>query len=186
MIEYAAAALAVLYLLLAIRQWRSCWVAAFTSSCLYVVVLFRAHLYMESLLNVFYAAMALYGYRSWRSVAGEASAVRVHRWPLRLHLLALAAVLALAVLNSLLLRAFTAAAFPFVDPFVTWSSVFATFLVARKVFENWHWWLVIDTLTLCLSWSRGLHTTALLFALYLGMIGFGMRAWRRDLGPLHA
>ena len=50
-IEIIAAALAVAYLLLAIRQSIHCWVAAFVSSCLYVWVLGGAHLYMESALN---------------------------------------------------------------------------------------------------------------------------------------
>ena len=38
-IEIMAAALAVVYLVLAIRQQLACWVAAFVSSCLYVWVL---------------------------------------------------------------------------------------------------------------------------------------------------
>ncbi len=59
-IEIIAAVLAVVYLLLAIRQSISCWAAAFVSSCLYVWVLFGARLYMESVLNAFYAAMAVY------------------------------------------------------------------------------------------------------------------------------
>ena len=185
-IEYVAAALAVLYLLLAIKQWRSCWVAAFVSSCLYVLVLFRAQLYMESLLNGFYAAMAIYGFWCWRPGGAEAQASKVHRWPFGWHLTGLLGVLILAGLNSWFLRRYTAAAWPFVDSFVTWSSVFATFLVARKVFENWHWWLVIDSLTMFLSYTRGLYTTALLFALYLAMIIVGMREWRRDLRPAHA
>ncbi len=62
-IEIVAAALAVAYLLLAIRQHIGCWAAAFLSSCLYVWVMFGARLYMGSVLNGFYAAMAVYGYR---------------------------------------------------------------------------------------------------------------------------
>ena len=185
-VEYVAAALAVLYLLLAIKQWRGCWVAAFVSSCLYILVLFRAGLYMESLLNGFYAAMAIYGFWYWRAGGAEAPGSKVHRWPLRWHVTGLLGALVLAGLNSWLLRRYTAAAWPFVDSLVTWSSVFATFLVARKVFENWHWWLVIDALTMFLSYTRGLYTTALLFALYLAMIFVGMREWRRDLEPAHA
>jgi nicotinamide mononucleotide transporter len=64
---------------------------------------------------------------------------------------------------------------------VTWSSVFATFLVARKVYENWYWWLVIDSVSLCLSFTRGLYLTMLLFGLYLVLIVIGMRQWRRTL-----
>jgi hypothetical protein len=65
--------------------------------------------------------------------------------------------------------------------------LFATFLVARKVYENWHWWLVIDSVSLCLSFTRHLYLTTLLFALYLILIVIGMRQWRGTLGaPAHA
>jgi nicotinamide mononucleotide transporter len=185
-IEIVAAALAVLYLLLAIKQWRSCWIAAFVSSILYVLVMFQARLYMESLLNGFYAAMAIYGYWCWGAAATGGQGTRVHRWPLRSHALGLLGVLMLATLTWWFLSRYTPAAWPFVDSLVTWSSVFATFLVARKVFENWHWWLLIDALAMFVYYRRGLYTTALLFALYLAMIIFGMREWRRDLEPAHA
>ena len=59
--ELAAALLALAYLVLAIRQHIACWLAACLSSLLYVLVLFDARLYMESALNLFYAAMAVYG-----------------------------------------------------------------------------------------------------------------------------
>jgi nicotinamide mononucleotide transporter len=85
------------------------------------------------------------------------------------------------------LRRFTPAAWPFADSMVTWASVFATFLVARKVYENWHWWLIIDSASLCLYFTRRLYLTMLLFALYLVLIAIGMREWRRSLPPaVHA
>jgi len=179
-VELIAAALAVAYLLLAIRQRIECWAAAFVSSCLYVWVLFTARLYMESLLNAFYAAMAVYGFWQWRR-GSEGTALAVSRWPLLRQAAGAWGVLALSVLSWYFLRRFTPAAWPFVDSMVTWSSVFATFLVARKVYENWHWWLVIDSVSLCLYFTRHLYLTTLLFALYLMLIVIGMRQWRRTL-----
>ena len=179
-VEIIAAALAVAYLLLAIRQRIECWAAAFVSSCLYVWVLFTARLYMESLLNAFYAAMAVYGFWQWRQ-GSEGTALAVSRWPLLRQAAGAWGVLALSVLSWYFLRRFTPAAWPFVDSMVTWSSVFATFLVARKVYENWHWWLVIDSVSLCLYFTRHLYLTTLLFALYLMLIVIGMRQWRRTL-----
>jgi nicotinamide mononucleotide transporter len=179
-VEILAAVLAVLYLLLAIRQRLSCWVAAFVSSCLYVWVLFGARLYMESALNAFYAAMAAYGYWQWSRGAGG-RARSVSRWNFSHHAWGLLLVIGLSVVSSYLLRRFTPAAWPFMDSMVTWASVLATFLVARKVYENWHWWLVIDSVSLCLYFARGLYLTMLLFSLYLVMICVGMREWRRSL-----
>jgi nicotinamide mononucleotide transporter len=178
-IEIIAAALAVVYLPLAIGQRQACWLAAFVSSCLYVCVFFGAHLYMESALNGFYAAMAIYGFWQWRR--GARGGLAVCSWPLARHLLGFLGVVALSAASSHLLRRYTPAAWPFLDSLVTWSSVFATFLVARKVYENWHWWLVIDSVSLCLDYSRRLYLTMLLFALYLVLIVVGMRQWRRTL-----
>jgi nicotinamide mononucleotide transporter len=179
-VEIIAAALAVVYLVLAIRQQISCWVAAFVSSCLYVWVFFGARLYMESALNAFYAAMAVYGFWQWQQGRGGA-ALAVCRWPVARHAAGVLGVIALSVFSYYFLRRFTPAAWPFVDSMVTWSSVFATFLVARKVYENWHWWLVIDSVSLCLYFTRHLYLTMLLFGSYLVLIVIGMRQWRRTL-----
>jgi nicotinamide mononucleotide transporter len=180
--EVIAAVLAVAYLLLAIQQRLECWVAAFLSSCLYVWVLFGARLYMESVLNAFYAAMAVYGFWQWQQGRGG-SALAVCRWPMLRHVAGLLGVIGLSTVSSYFLRRFTPAAWPFMDSMVTWSSVFATFLVARKVYENWYWWLVIDSVSLCLYFTRRLYLTMLLFGLYLVLIVIGMRQWRRTLSP---
>jgi nicotinamide mononucleotide transporter len=183
-IEILAALLAVAYLLFAIRQLQSCWVAAFVSSGLYVWVFFAAHLYMDSLLQVFYAAMAAYGFIQWRR-GQDGSMLAVSRWPASRHGVALVAILLLSLGTSFLLRKYTPAAWPFLDSMVTWASVYTTYLVTRKVYENWYWWLVIDTVSLCLYFTRGLYITVILFVLYLVLIVVGMRAWRRTM-PAHA
>ena len=128
-IELIAAGLAIAYLVLAISQRISCWSANFVSSCLYVWVFFEAHLYMDSALNVFYAAMAGYGFWQWRTVDTD-GAHHVRRWSLSRNALAAAGILALSGVNWYFLSRYTPAAFPFVDSMVSWAAVFATFLVA--------------------------------------------------------
>jgi nicotinamide mononucleotide transporter len=181
-LEIVAATLALLYVVLAIRQQVACWLAAFVSSCLYVAVLFNARLYMESALNVFYAAMAIYGYWRWRGGRRQRP-LTVKRWPLSHHLLALMAVVAASMVSSNLLRGHTAAAWPFADSMVTWASVFATYLVAIKVYENWHWWFVIDASAALLYVTRHLYVTTLLFVLYLVLIVIGAHEWKKVLVP---
>src|SRR6202040_3946062 len=105
-IELTASVLAVAYLLLAIRQRLSCWLAAFVSSCLYVWVLFTARLYMESVLNAFYAAMAVYGFWQWQQ-GGGGGALAVGRWPIARHAAGAIGVIALSVVSSYYLRRFT-------------------------------------------------------------------------------
>ena len=184
-IELLAAALALAYVPLAIGQRLSCWLASFVSSVLYVWVFFSARLYMESVLNAFFAAMAVYGFWQWRQGTGG-GALLVTRWPLPRHALALLGIIAAAAVNAFFLARFTPAANPFIDSMLTWSSVFTTFLVARKVYENWHWWLVIDSVSLCLYFTRHLYLTMLLYGVYVTLCVIGMREWRRSLSAYAA
>jgi nicotinamide mononucleotide transporter len=64
-LEITAVILALVYLLLALRQNRLCWIAAFISALIYWVIFAEIKLYMEAGLQVVYAAMAIVGWVSW-------------------------------------------------------------------------------------------------------------------------
>ena len=64
--ELAAVILAVAYLALVIRENIWCWYAAFVSTAIFLVIFWQVQLYMESGLQVFYLAMAVYGWWQWR------------------------------------------------------------------------------------------------------------------------
>jgi nicotinamide mononucleotide transporter len=175
--EVAAVLLAVIYLVLVIREHPACWPAAILSSLIYVALLGEQQLYMEAALQVFYVAMAVYGWRAWRPAA-EGGALVVHVWPWRWHAGALLLVGLLSLVSGWLLETNTAAALPYLDSAITWSSLLATWMVARKVLENWLYWFVIDSLSLAVFLNRGLYLTAALFGLYLVLIVIGYRRWR--------
>ncbi len=179
--EAAAVALAIAYLVLAIRQNLLCWPAAIVSAAIYSVLMYRAGLYMESALQLFYIAMAAYGWVHWARGGPRAGRLAVTSWPLVYHLPPLLLILLLSLGSGTLLATWTAAAFPYVDSFTTWAAIVTTWMVARKVLQNWHYWFVIDSVSAYLYLQRGLLLTAVLFAGYLVLIAIGYRAWRRDL-----
>ena len=179
-LEVVAVAAAILYLLLAIRQNIWCWLFAAISTSIYVWLFVDAKLYMESALNLFYLAMAGYGWYTWTS-GRSGKELPVCVWPISTHALAILCIGGLAALNGWLLSSFTDAAFPYIDSATTWFAIWATFLVARKVLENWWYWLAIDIVSVFIYWSRGLELTSLLFVVYVIMIPFGLVAWTRSL-----
>src|SRR4029453_8649838 len=135
-------------------------------------------------LQLFYIAMAGYGWYSWRGGLVEAQAARpVTRRGGAWHLCAIAAIaLFSAVTGRLTGSAEAAGAVPYVDALVAWGSVFTTWLVARKVLENWLYWIALDLCAAGLYWSQGLHATAVLFLLYSAIAVQGYRSWRSSLG----
>ena len=176
-IEGVAVALALAYVVLAIRESRSCWLAAATSATLYAWIFFGANLYMEAALQLFYIAMAAVGWLSWGREGSE-NQLPIQKWPLRNHVVVIATSLGLAGVSGFFLSRYTDAALPFFDSLTTIGALFTTWMVARKVLENWLYWVVIDLISIYLYLSRDLDMTAGLFAGYIVLALAGYFAWK--------
>ena len=176
--EIIGVVLAICYLLLAVRQIIWCWLAWILSSCLYLYVMFNAGLYMEAALQIFYVVMGFYGWMQW-SKGGTEDHLVVRRWGFGSHLFAVAVILILTLLSGEVLSNYTAAAMPFMDALTTWGAIVTTYMVAKKLIENWIYWFVIDSISIYLFISRELYFTAVLFFVYLFIIIFGYRSWKQ-------
>jgi nicotinamide mononucleotide transporter len=69
---------------------------------------------------------------------------------------------------------------PYLDAFTTIFSLMATFMVAKKVLENWIYWIIIDAFSVYLFASRGLYMTSVLFILYTLIAIFGYFSWKKQ------
>jgi nicotinamide mononucleotide transporter len=185
LIELVAVVFAIAYLVLAIRQNVWCWPAAIVSVVLSFVLFWDARLLMEAVLQVFYLGMGVYGWQQWLRGSSGDEGVRVHWWPMRLHLAAVAVIAVLTVGCGRLL-ADTDAALPYLDSFTTAAAIVTTWMVARKVIENWIYWFVIDSVSIYLYIDRGLVLYAGLFVAYLVLVVIGFRAWLADGRRGHA
>jgi len=179
-LEITADLLAIAYLLLAIRQNIWCWFCAATSTAIFVYLFMDAKIYMESLLNVFYFGMAFYGWYVWYYGSAGDAELRVSVWSLSVHTRALLAIAAISLISGYLLERFTDEAFPYIDSMTTWGAFWATFLVARKVLENWWYWLVIDAVLVFMFWARDLQLTSLLYVVYVVLVPIGLVNWTRS------
>jgi nicotinamide mononucleotide transporter len=179
-LEAVAVVLAVAYLVLAVRESIWCWPCAFGSTAIYVWLFHDVALISESLLNAFYLVMAIYGYYQWRHGGqrhhGLTISVRPWQWHLRLILVTGACV---PPLGWFMATSF-GAALPYLDAFTTCFAVVTTWMVARKILENWIYWFVIDSVSIYLYLQKGLHLTAALFVVYLVLIVIGYRRWLRE------
>ena len=178
--EIVAAILAIAYLILAMLQDIRCWVAWIISSLMYFFVMYSANLYMEALLQIFYIFIGLYGLYQWRFKANVKDALKITTWSVKNHLIVISALVFLTSLSGYILTIYTAAASPFIDAFTTWGAIAASYLVAKKILENWFYWFVIDFVSVFLFISRELYPTALLFIVYLVLVVFGYSAWRKS------
>jgi nicotinamide mononucleotide transporter len=175
--EALAVLLALAYLVLVIRQNVLAWPAALASAGIYLVLMFQAKLYLQSFLQVFYAALAIYGWWHWQRDGGE-DGLPVRRWGWRRHATALVVIAVSGTLVGWVAAQTSDAAFPYLDAWVACGAVVTTAMVARKILENWHYWFVIDVASIHLYASQGLWLTVGLFGVYLVLVVIGYRQWR--------
>jgi len=180
LLELVAVVFAVAYLVLAVKENSLCWYAAGISTLIFLFIFWDVKLYMESGLQIYYLAMAFYGWYQWRGAQTETVSLRVSKWRAKQHVVALALIATLTFVSGSLLNSGTDANLPYLDSFTTWASVVTTFMVARKILENWFYWLVIDSVSIYLYLDRELYFTSLLFAIYVVIIFFGWFAWNRS------
>ena len=133
---------------------------------------------MEAFLQIFYILMALYGWSQWQVKETE---LLVTNWNLSNHLKSLMLIFVLTIISGYPLAKYTNASLPYFDAFTTWGAVVATYMVAKKLLENWIYWFVIDFVSVFLFISRELYITAFLFTGYLIIIVFGYLAWKRSM-----
>ena len=177
-LEWVSVAFGIAYIVLATRENIWCWPAALIGTATAIILFWDVSLLMESALNVYYLVMALYGWYQWRYGSKDHSTLAIQRWQTHQHLIAIAVILVLSVVSGFGLEKFTTADYPFIDSFTTWAAVFTTWMVARKVLENWLYWIVIDAVSVWLFWQKELYLYALLFIAYTIIAVFGYREWR--------
>ena len=179
-LETLAVALGIAYLVLAMRENSICWYCAFLSTALYVWIFGDVSLYMESALNVYYMGMAIYGWQQWQHGGVHGEGLDIVRWTTTQHGFAVIGIILAALVSGYFLTVSTDAKLPYLDSFTTLGSILTTVMVARKVLENWLYWIVIDAASMYLYYEKGYYPTLALFIFYTIMAAWGFKTWYEE------
>lgn len=177
LLEWGAVIFNLLYVVLAVYRNRGCWLAGGAGVSLSFVVYVQAGLFSDATLQVFYLALAVYGWWTWRKALPGAQYFL--RMPPRQHLwIILAGLLGGALLGGFW-RHF-GATLPFADGLTTSFSMLATGLTARRYLEHWLYWIAIDLACIGIYLTRELYPFALLFFLYTVFALWGHFRWQAE------
>jgi len=181
LLELASFVLAVATVLLNIRRNHWAWLFAIVSSAAYGIVFFRSRLYGDAGLQGVFILASMWGWYEWLRADSAATekGLAVSRLSPRGWAWSLAGwALGYALLSNFL-GVYTDTDVPRIDAFLTAGSLLGTALTAKKKIENWHTWIVVDVLYVGLYVYKGLHLTAVLYAVFVVLAVVGLRAWQR-------
>jgi nicotinamide mononucleotide transporter len=176
-LELTGFVLSLATVLLNIRRNHWAWLFAIVSSGIYGIVFFEARLYGDAGLQGVFIAASIWGWYQWLHGAAGAplpvTALDRAGWTGSLLAWALG-----FVLLAVFLHTYTDTDVPRMDGFLTAGSLLGQVLTARKKVESWHTWIVVDVLYVGLYVYKGLHLTAVLYAVFVVLAVLGLRAWQ--------
>ena len=179
-LELVAVAFGLANLALLIR--RSVWNYPFgiVMVSLYAIIFFDAKLYSETALQGFFFVIQVYGWMRWRELQQETGEIKVNWSPMPMAVIWLAGTLAFAASLGFAMDRYTDAAAPYPDAFIAAASVSAQVLLVLRRIESWVYWIVIDCLAIWLFYTRELHATSALYAVFLIMATMGLIQWMQS------
>jgi nicotinamide mononucleotide transporter len=204
-IEIFGAVTGILYVFLEIRQTIWLWPVGIITSAVYIWVFFTGKLYADMSLQGYYLAISIVGWYWWARGSGvpsEAPAkdgrraqgseaggtmeqmkdgLQVTRLKLRTGIILMFIFVLLFSGMWLVLTRLTDSPVPVRDSFITSLSIIATWMLARKIYEHWYLWIVVNTTASILFLTRGLYPTVILYLIY-GIMSFsGLIEWRKTI-----
>jgi nicotinamide mononucleotide transporter len=184
-VEWIAAILSVVSVYLSARENIWSWPTAIVSVAMYAFVFFRAGLYSDAGLQVFFFAISVYGWYEW--LHGGENRTRLHVSRATPRVWAVSAVVGVAfwIMLGFLTSKLQGVSLPFLDSALTTVSIIAQIMMTRKILENWILWIIADIVYVPMYVFKGLYPTAGLYAVFLVLAIMGLVQWRRSYEREH-
>ncbi|MDY0097708.1 MAG: nicotinamide riboside transporter PnuC [Bacteroidales bacterium] len=199
-IEIFGAAAGIIYVFLEIRQNILLWPVGIVTSAVYIYVFFTGKIYADMSLQGYYLVISFVGWYWWISgtslqrsqstqehqdrrveedVKMEKGGLRVTRINFRTGIILAFVFFLLLSIMWLVLSRLTDSPIPLWDSIITSLSIVATWMLARKIYEHWFLWIVVNILSAGLFLTRGLFPTMILYLVYFIMSFVGLAEWKR-------
>jgi nicotinamide mononucleotide transporter len=187
-VEIFGAVTGIIYVFLEIKQNIWLWPVGIATSATYIFVFRDNGFYADMLLQVYYLVISLYGWWAWwRGTPDnktEKEELRIKRLNLKTSLWAALSFILIFALMWYSLDKWTNSPVPLWDAMITSLSVVATWMLTRKILEQWHVWILANAIAVIIYICKGMYPTAVLFVVYFLMAIEGLREWKRDFANL--
>jgi len=153
------------------------------STSIYAYLLWRWSLLGDSMINVYYFIMSIYGWYHWTRKKGN-----IDEFPIS-SMIVKEKVISLIIF--LLTVVFVVIIYIYFNKFTTWYSYLDTFLtaiffvgmwlMAKRKIENWIFWIVGDLLSIPLYFAKGYTFTSFQYIVFTIIAIYGYIEWKKIL-----
>jgi len=188
-IELSGVITALIYLYFSIRQKIWLWPFGILTSSFYILVFFKSRLYADMGLQIYYLVISFYGWYYWlfrgREKGKNSLNISITSsklvWKLSFSTFVMYWILVAALKQIPHWLGIPASSLIYWDAFTTSASIVATWMLARKILEQWLIWILVDAISMGLYIYKGLFLTAALFLVYSMLAVLGYLKWKKAM-----
>ncbi len=176
-IEWIALISSVIYVILAAKENVWCWPFGIVGVIASLYLFVQGKLFLDAGLQIYYLFMSFYGWWSWgktMKVTKLEISTRKPLWHLSVICLGFAAAYPLGLLSQ-----YFGGALPFIDALTTTFALIATYMVAKKILENWLYWIIIDIVCIWVYWQKDFQLLSVLYLVFAIVAIFGWLEWKK-------
>jgi len=163
---------------LTIKKSRFCFPVGIIGVALYVIYYFQIKLYADTLLQVFYIGLLVYGWMQWKKTNDNNAFIVTNVLPRQWLLLSFICVGGTLLIGTVF-HLFTDASIPYLDAFLTSMSLIAQWLIAKKKLENWLIWIAADVIYVGVFIFKESYPTAILYFIFILLAVAGYFNWKK-------
>lgn len=151
------------------------------STLIYAYLLWKWNLLGDSMINMYYFVMSIYGWYHWTRKKGDVVEFPISTMTNREKKTAVLIFLATII--------FVVAVYTFFDKFTHWTSYVDTFvtgiffvgmwLMAKRKIENWILWIVGDAVSIPMYFVKGYSCTGIQYLLFTIIAVYGYLEWKK-------
>lgn len=157
------------------------WPVNIIACLVYCYIYYKALLYCDASLQLFFVVMCFYGWYEWKYGGEQHEELPISKSNLKTILILALVTIPVTALLTFIVGRYTNSTTPLPDAFTTALSLVATWMAAKKIIENWHVWVLADLIYVGLYIYKGLYLTAVLYFIFIPLAIYGYLVWKKQI-----
>ena len=183
LLEILAAIVGLIYLILEYKASVWLWLFGVISPILYIYEFYINGVYANMAIQIYYVIACIYGIMVWKGMIGKkqnnekpsiASIPRRYVFP------TIVTTLVLCIAIPLVLKAYTDSDVWLFDGISTALSIVGMWMLAKKYYQQWILWIIVEPLIIITSLQAQMYATAILYVVYTVIAIMGYIKWKRE------
>lgn len=175
-LEYSATLFGVIYIILLTKTKPIAWLFGLLSSLILFIIYLEQQIYLQAGLNLYYVIIAVYAYFLWSNPLKE---LPITRLSIKQNMLYTLGVLVVFVILYIIINHIIIYDLALIDTFIFVFSIYATYLQACKILDNWYYWIILNIISCVLLYQIDLYPLVILMLAYLLFAIYGLYAWKK-------